>query len=165
MAEGWLIETPEAIKQKAAQLQAHLAHLRWLRPIPDHFLHVWFGGPVTLGGRPSEWRGTGAFDITYEGINCFHSAVVVEAHAQRFHELIEGTDLDPATFLPHMTIAVTTQEHDPGELRDVLVPLHETRLGTDRATEAKRVRFPAGRTTLFQPWDVLETVLLGERAL
>jgi beta-phosphoglucomutase-like phosphatase (HAD superfamily) len=112
----------------------------------------------TLGEQPSQWRGTGAFEVSYERINCFHSAVVVEAHAPRLHELIEGSDLDADTFLPHLTIATTTEAHAPADLQELLVTLRERQLGTGTASEAKRVRFPAARTTLLQPWEVVETI-------
>jgi hypothetical protein len=55
---------------------------------------------------------------------------------------------------------VTREKHDPDDLRRVVLPLREVELGTATVTELKRVRFPAARTTLLQPWAVVETVTL-----
>jgi hypothetical protein len=74
--------------------------------------------------------------------------------------MIEGTGLDPETFLPHLTIAITREEHEAAELRDVLVPLRETKVATETAVEVRRVRVPAARSTFLQAWDVLEVVAL-----
>jgi 2'-5' RNA ligase len=74
--------------------------------------------------------------------------------------MIEGTGLDPETFLPHLTIAITRERHDAAELRDVLIPLRNAHVATETATEVKRVRVPASRTTFLQPWEVLEVVAL-----
>ena len=152
------MEPSQEVKSAAARIQDHLAEFSWLTPVPEHFLHVWLGGPNTIGDRASSWAGAGPFEIECRRINCFHSAVVVEAHADRLHAMIEGTDIDPRTFLPHMTIAVTNEEHDPADLRRALVSLREDRLGATTASEAQRIRFPASRVTLLRPWEVLETV-------
>jgi len=160
VAEGWLIEPPSGIKQAARQLQEAFTGIEWVAAIPDHFLHVWLGGPISLGGHPATLAGSGAFELTYYRLNCFHSALVVEADAPELPRLVEGTAIDAATFLPHMTIGVTREEHDPDDLRQVVLPLREVELGTATVTELKRVRFPAARTTLLQPWAVVETVTL-----
>ena len=62
-----------------------------------------------------------------------------------------------------MTVAVTRVEHSAGELRDMLTALRENDVGAQTVGEAKLVRFPAAQSTLFQPWEVVETVRLGER--
>lgn len=144
----------------AARIQEHLRRFDWLVPIPDHFLHVWLGDARVLGERTMAWAGSGAAEIEYRNVNCFHSAVVVEAHGPRLARLIAGTGLDQDTFLPHLTIAITRQEHDAAELREVLLTLREANLATETATEVKRVRVPAARTTFLQPWDVAEIVAL-----
>jgi hypothetical protein len=155
-----LIEPSPAVKAGALRIQEHLRHLAWLAPIPDHFLHVWFGEARVLGERTKSWAGGGSPEIEYRNVNCLHSAVVVEAHAPGLARMIEGTGLDADTFLPHLTIAVTREEHDPEELRELLIPLRETNIATEAAAEVKRVRVPAARTTFLQPWEVLEVVAL-----
>jgi len=160
VAEGWVVVPPLEIKQAARELQRALAALEWLALVPEHFLHVWLGGASLTGGRPRELRHSGAFDAVYRRVNCFHSAVVVEVEAPRLRNLIAGTQVDPSTFLPHMTIGVTREEHDPVELRTALLPLRNVELGVGGVTELTRIRFPAAQTTLLQRWAVVGTIPL-----
>lgn len=125
---------------------------------PEHFLHVWLGGASSAGGGPHELRHSGAFDAMYQRVNCFHSAVVVEVEVLQLRELIAGTQVDASTFLPHITIGVTREEHDPRELRTALLPLRNAKLGVCKVTELTRIRFPAAQRTLMQPWTVIELV-------
>jgi hypothetical protein len=161
VAEGWLLEAPPEIKRQGLGLQSALAHLDWLTPVPDHFLHVWLAGPVTIANAPDRWRDAAPFEVEFRRVNCFHSAVVVEAHSDGFAPLVEGSSLDQPTFLPHLTIAVTREAHDPSPLREVLVPRREIDLGRSVVAAAKFVRFPAAQTTLFEPWDIVRTVPFG----
>jgi hypothetical protein len=62
-----------------------------------------------------------------------------------------------------MTIAVTRMEHSADELRDELTQLRGTDVGVQTIGETKLVRFPAAQSTLFQPWEVVEKVRLGQR--
>jgi hypothetical protein len=162
VAEGWVFVPPSEIKQAAQELQGAFASLEWLAPVPEHFLHVWLGGATSAGGWPHELRNTVAFDALYQRVNCFHSAVVVEVEAPQLRELIAGTQVDASTFLPHMTIGVTREEHDPRELRTALLPLRNAELGGGQVTELTRIRFPAAQTTLLQPWTVIELVPLSQ---
>lgn len=102
-------------------------------------------------------------EIGFTRPNCFHSAVVVEVTGP-IRQLVAATKNDLPEFLPHMTIAVTRVEHDSAELRAVLMRLRETELGSQTVVETKLVRFQAAPSTLFQPWEVVESVQLGERA-
>ena len=129
-------------------MQRAFAHLSWIQPIPRHFLHVWLVGLpiVDLAARLP-------LELDYRCVNCFHSAVVVQVRAPvlvRLHP-------EP-TFLPHMTIGVTTQPHLPEPLRTAIRPLRDVGFGRQRASEAKRISFPAGRTTVLQPWTVVDVV-------
>jgi 2'-5' RNA ligase len=160
VADVWLIEPSPNIKKAAARLQRHLDRFPWLAPVPEHFLHVSLGEAAVLEQALNRWAGSGSFEIRYERVNCFHSAVVVEAHSPRLHDLVEGTTLDPRTFLPHLTIAVTREEHEPDDLRSVLIPLRDLELGRATATEATRARVPAARSTVLCPWEVVEKVRL-----
>ena len=63
-----------------------------------------------------------------------------------------------------MTVAVTRVEHPADELRDTLTELREVEIGVQIVGETKLVRFPAAQSTLFQPWEVVRTVRLGESA-
>jgi hypothetical protein len=160
VAEGWVVEPPREIKRAAMNLQGVFAGLNWLAPVPEHFLHVWVGGARELATKPEELRKSGSFEAVYRRVNCFHSAVVVEVEAPPLRSFVAGTEVDTATFLPHMTIGVTREEHDPEDLRRVLLPVRNIELGVSGVTELTRIRFPAGQTTLLRPWSVMETVLL-----
>ena len=162
VAQGWLVEAPTNVKGPAVELQRALAHLEWLAPVPEHFLHVWLGGPVTIGDAADRWHEVLPFEVEFRRVNCFHSAVVVEASTDGFDRLVHGSSVDPSTFLPHMTIAVTCEEHDPEPLRDVLVSRRETSLGRAVVDAVRLVSFPAARTTLFTPWQAIQTIRLGE---
>jgi hypothetical protein len=161
--EGWIVEPSPEVKAVATSLQVSLARFDWLDLVPEHFLHVWLGVPELLGKAPERWPEVAPFDVRYPRTNCFHSAVVVEVtHAVR--RLVAGTKNDLPEFLPHMTIAVTRREHSADELRDELTRLHETEVGAQTVGETKLVRFPAAQSTLFEPWEVVETVRLGQRS-
>jgi hypothetical protein len=163
MFEGWIVEPPPDVKAAVASMQDRLRNFEWLQPVPEHFLHVWIGVPERLGKAPQRWPGISRFEITYGGPNCFHTAVVLEVTAP-IRQLVAGTENDVPTFLPHLTVAVTRVEHEPRELRDVLSTLRGSVREGQTVSEAKLVRFPSAKSTLFQPWQVLETVGLGERA-
>jgi hypothetical protein len=162
VAEGWVIVPPSEIKQAALEVQGAFASLEWLAPVPEHFLHVWLGFATSAGGWPHELRHSGAFDAVYRRVNCFHSAVVIEVEAPQLRELIAGTQVEASTFLPHMTIGVTREEHDPRELRTALLPLRNAELGGGKVAELTRIRFPAAQTTLLQPWTDIEFVPLSQ---
>ena len=123
-------------------------------------MHVWLGGARELGTKPEELRDSGSFEAVYRRVNCFHSAVVIEVEAPPLRRLVAGTEVDTATFLPHMTIGVTKEEHDPEDLRRALLRVRNIELGVSQVTELKRIRFPAGQTTLLRPWRIMETVPL-----
>lgn len=157
--EGWLVEPPAHVKLAVGRVQAELAHLGWLRPVPDHFLHVWIGLRDRIGDAWQGWPALEPLSVSYARLNCFHSAVVVEVEG-RIGELVAGTPNDLPTFLPHLTVAVAREPHPPDELRDALRPLRDSRLGEQVVREVVRVRFPASRTTLFRPWRAEQLVPL-----
>jgi len=47
--EGWLVAPSQEVRAAAGRMQARLAHLDWLAPVPDHFLHLWLGERDALG--------------------------------------------------------------------------------------------------------------------
>ncbi len=163
MLEGWIVEPSSEVKAVATNLQLSLARFDWIDLVPEHFLHVWLGMPELLGKAPERWPELAPFEVRYPRANCFHSAVVVEV-TQPIRRLVAGTKNDLPEYLPHMTIAVTRMEHSADELHDELTRLREIDLGAQTVGETRLVRFPAAQSTLFQPWEVVETVRLGERA-
>jgi hypothetical protein len=160
--EGWIVEPSPEVKAIVTGLQVSLGRFDWIELVPEHFLHVWLGLPELLGEAPERWPEVAPFEVRYPRANCFHSAVVVEV-TPPIRRLVAGTKNDLPEFLPHMTIAVTRMEHSADELRDELTRLRETDLGVQTVGETKLVRFPAAQSTLFQPWEVVETVRLGQR--
>ena len=147
--EAWVIEPSPAVKAAAADLQRPLAAFDWLRVLPEHFLHV----ALLVPG--AELRGRGPFELEYRVVTCFHDAVVVQVEAPS----LQAIDPRP-TFLPHMTLAITTREAPPAELRDVVVGMRAATLGRDEATEAIRIGFPFSRDRLLEPWTVRERIQL-----
>ena len=142
--EAWVIEPPAEVRAAAAELQGPLAQFDWLKPVPGHFLHV------ALPEAPSK---AAAPELEYRRVTCFHDAVVVEVDAPTLKR-----QFPDKTFLPHLTLAVTTRPADPHELRDILRPLREAYLGEQKVTEALHVSFAFSRERLFQPWSVRERV-------
>jgi len=133
--ELWVVEPPAAVKAAVARVQDAFAHLEWIAPVPAHFLHIGLGVERPATGRPIE--------IDYRRVNCFHEAVVVEAHA-------------PLPGLPHLSVGYVREPRDADELRRALVPLRDESFGRATATEALHVRVPAARATVTQSWTVLE---------
>lgn len=153
VAEGWLIVPPAEVKRAALRVQVALEDVRGLRIVPHHFLHVWLrdgqGADIEklLEGPP--------FEVALPRLNCFHTAIVAEAVSPRLREVDA-----PEQFLPHQTLAVVELPIEPDAVRDVLVRLRETSLGSFVVEELVRVRFPAGRTTVLEPWTIVERVRL-----
>jgi 2'-5' RNA ligase len=142
--EAWVIEPPAEVKQAAVELQLSLERFDWLELVPSHFLHV------TLPKAPSEPVRP---RLEYRHVTCFHDAVAVEVDAPALKHLFPRK-----TFLPHLTLAITTGPADPDELREVLRPLREAYVGEQEVTEALHVSFPFSRERLFEPWTVRERV-------
>ena len=149
VASAWVIEPPLAVKEAVLRLQSSFAHLDWIVPVPEHFLHV------ALGPSPWELGLTFPVEIEYRRVGAFHAVVIVEAHCPPLRELVEDE-----SFLPHLTIGVTRSPGPAAPLREALAPLRDTVLGRQRVEEVKLCQFPAARTTLLQPWAVEEVVRL-----
>src|ERR671919_2528087 len=75
---GWLVEPATEVKASALALQERLAHIGWLDPTPEHFLHTWIGLHSRVGEASRRWADIPRFQATYERVNCFHTAVVLE---------------------------------------------------------------------------------------
>ena len=147
--EGWLVVPPPEVKREVLRLQAELEDVPGLEPIPHHFLHVWLGGRQGLDIE--QLTEAGPFELAYPHVGCFHTAVFVEAHSERFEE-VEA----PEDYLPHLTIAVMRDAPDVGPVRDAVVPLRDADVGTVVVDEIVYARFPLSKTTVLQPWTVVE---------
>ena len=151
--EGWLAVPPPEVKREALRVQGDLEGVRGLRIVPHHFLHVWLRGGH--GVDIDELVERGAFDVSLDRLTCFHDAVVAEVQS----DVLDAVDA-PDTFLPHVSLAYIELPLHAEDVRGVLVPLREHGLGSWRVDELLRVRVPAGRTTVVEPWTVLERLPL-----
>jgi 2'-5' RNA ligase len=143
-SEAWVIEPPADVKAAAAELQRPLARFDWLEVVPSDFLHVTLPGAPGLVSAP---------ELEYRRVTCFHDAVAIEVDAPALKGLYPRK-----TFLPHLTLAITTRPAEPDELREVLRPLREAYVGEQKVTEALHVSFAFSRERLFEPWTVRERV-------
>jgi hypothetical protein len=153
VASGWLVEPSEEIRRAALGIQEQLARVDWLDPTPEHFLHTWIALATPIGDAWRAWSDVPRFHATYERVNCFHTAVVLEVGGP-FRALVAGTPYDVPTFLPHLTVAVVREPAPADELRELLVPLRDSTFGAHVVEHLTLVRFPAARTTVYQPWTV-----------
>ena len=153
VAEGWLVVPPPEVKREILRVQGALEDVRGLRIVPHHFLHLWLRGED--GADVDALAEHGPFDVALERIGCFHTAVVAEARA----DALDAVDA-PDTFLPHVSLAYVELPIGPDDLRPVLLPLRERSLGSWTVDEVLRVRLPAGRTTILEPWTVVERLRL-----
>ncbi len=149
-AEEWLIVPPPEVKRRALLLQGELEDVPGLVLSPHHYLHVSLPG-LDLDGLFA----LGPFELEFRRVNVFHDGVVVEAVS----DLLGGVSAPP-TFLPHMTVAVVQGAPEVEPVRSAVLPLRETVLGTASVAELVKVRVPAGRTTMLQPWTVVDRVPL-----
>jgi 2'-5' RNA ligase len=153
----WLVVPPPEVKARAAEAQRAFAHLDWLAPLPGHFLHLTLGRGD--GAAPAEWEAVEPFRIEYGGVGCFHEAVIGEVRGEGLHRLasaLQPGDLE--FFLAHLSIAYVHEPRLPGELREMLRPLRDARLGEQLVDEVLLVRVPFSRTTLLEPWTVLRRI-------
>jgi hypothetical protein len=146
--EVWLIVPPPDVKRAALRIQGVLEDVRGLRIVPHHFLHVSLQGTNAV---PVEQLLDGqAFELRLPRLNCFQTAIVAEIESERFASVDA-----PATFLPHLSLAYVELPIDAADVREVLVPLRDHTLGAFAVDELVRVRVPAGRTTVLEPWAVV----------
>jgi len=129
-------------------VQESLAELDWIAPVPEDFLHV---------SAHASWAQAAPFPIVYRRVNCFHDAVIVEAHA-------EGVS-SPPPFLPHLSIGYFRRSERPHQLRESLMPFRHVELGTGVVEEILLSDVPIGKTTILQPWTVVERIRLGQGAV
>ena len=153
LAECWLIVPPPEIKQEAMLLQAELEGIPGIVAVPEHFFHVWLRGEH--GPDLEQLLELGPFSLSLARLNCFHTAVIAEVDSPGLERLDA-----PDTFLPHLSLAYVGRPIEAQPVREALAPFRELSLGTFIVDELVRVRLPAGRTTVLQPWTVVERASL-----
>jgi hypothetical protein len=145
----WLAVPPPVVKREALRIQGELDEIAGLRIVPHHFLHL---------SLPEEHVDAlaehGPFIVECTRLNCFPAAVVAEADSPAL------TDDAPTTFLPHVSLAYVELPIHPQPVGDALVPLRDAALGSFEVDELLRVRVPAAKSTVLQPWTVLERLPL-----
>jgi hypothetical protein len=152
VAEAWLVVPPAEIKREAGRLQAKLEGIPGLVIVPHHFLHISLGDN---GPDLDQLRDLNPFELSIAKPNCFHTAVVAEVASDE----LDGVDA-PGTFLPHLSLAYVERPIAADPVRRTLIPQRDASLGTFVVDELVRVRVPAGRTTVLQPWTVVERASL-----
>jgi 2'-5' RNA ligase len=155
----WVVVPPPEVKAAAAEVQREFAHLDWLAPVPEHFLHVTIGRAD--GAPPNAWDDIEPFQIDYEHVNCFHEAVIGEVHGDGPRQLATALRPGLETFLPHLTLAYVREPAPPEELRAALLPVRDRSLGGQLVEEVALVEVPFAQTTLLQPWTVATRVRVG----
>ena len=155
----WVVVPPPEVKAAAAEVQRAFAHLDWLAPVPEHFLHVTIGRAD--GAPPDAWGEIEPFWVDYGRVNCFHEAVIGEVHGDGPRQLATALQPELETFLPHLSLAYVREPAPPEELRAALVPVRDRSLGEQLVDEVALVEVPFARTTLLQPWTVAARVRLG----
>jgi 2'-5' RNA ligase len=144
--DAWLIVPPADVKRAALRVQGELEEVRGLRIVPHDFLHV---------ALPHGAEFDGPFEVSVAGVNCFHCAAVAEVASPALDRLDA-----PETFLPHLSLAYVEAPIDPAPVRDVLAPIRATELGSFVVEEIVRVRVPAAKATILDPWTVVERMRL-----
>jgi hypothetical protein len=146
----WLVVPPPAVKREALRVQGALEEIGGLRIVPHHFLHL-----ALPDEQVEALAEHGPFTVRCERMNCFPAAVVAEVESEALDELDA-----PATFLPHVSLAYVELPIRPDPVRDALVPLRRTGLGAFEVDELVRARVPAAKSTVVQPWTVVERASL-----
>jgi hypothetical protein len=95
------------------------------------------------------------FEVSVARVNCFPAAVVAEVES----ETLDALDA-PETFLPHLSLAYVERPVEPGPVRAIVEPLRDTAFGPFLVDEVVRVRVPAAKATIFEPWTVVERLSL-----
>ena len=165
LVRGWLIEPPGGAATASRELRKVAASFEWIAAPPDHFLHVWVGPARDVDAESARrsWSRVEPFAIDYRRANCFHEAVIVEAHAGGVRRLVELglPHVDRTVLLPHMSVGYTRRSERPAELRAALAPFRDAEFGRGLVREVLLCDVPVSRSTILQPWTVLDRVTLG----
>jgi hypothetical protein len=144
--DAWLIVPPPELKRAVLRVQGALEDMRGLAIVPHHFLHV---------SLPHAHELEKPFAVSVARANCFPAAVVAEVESQT----LDALDA-PETFLPHLSLAYAERPVEPGPVRAIVEPLRDTAFGSFVVDEVVRVRVPAAKATILEPWTVVERLSL-----
>jgi hypothetical protein len=144
--DAWLIVPPPELKRAVLRVQGALEDVRGLAIVPHHFLHV---------SLPHAHELEKPFAVSVARANCFPAAVVAEVESQT----LDALDA-PETFLPHLSLAYAERPVEPGPVRAIVEPLRDTAFGSFVVDEVVRVRVPAAKATILEPWTVVERLSL-----
>lgn len=167
----WLIVPPDDVRRKVREIQAAFSELDWIAPLPEHFLHVsvWVdeADELDVDSASRAWADIAPFPIAYRQANCFHDAVIVEAHTQGVTALVGRAlpEADRSRLLPHVSIGYMRRSGRADPLRTALRPLRPLELGTGIADEVLLCDVPVAKSTFLRPWRVVGSVTLGGLAL
>jgi hypothetical protein len=160
----WLAPPAAAAAEEALAVQRLLAGVAGLRATPLHWLHVSLGHgqPDDLDAVRERVGGFGPFEADYGPISCFHEALVLEAHSERFADVAEAVDptRDLTTFLPHLSIAYVAGAPAATPIRERLAPLRDRPPVRDVVSEIRLCVIPVARDRLLTPWQVAGVVRL-----
>jgi 2'-5' RNA ligase len=182
----WYIRVPADDVPGIVDLQATLADIDGLAPIPAERLHVSVA-PATVTERPEPaleaelleqaeeaWAEQPSFDIGIGGVNVFPTAVVAEVRGDGPIDLLDHLlksgywrglpwrAPNRQIFLPHLTVAIATRHLPADPVRRVAEAHRGADYGTVHVAEVQLCRIPVSRSRLLQPWDVVGRVLLEE---
>jgi hypothetical protein len=141
-----VIVPPPELKRAVLRVQGTLEEGPGLRIVPHHFLHV---------SLPRAHELEEPFEVSVARVNCFPAAVVAEVGS----ETLDALDA-PETFLPHLSLAYVERPVEPGPVRKIVAPLRDTAFGSFVVDEVVRVRVPAAKATILEPWTVAERLSL-----
>jgi 2'-5' RNA ligase len=144
--DAWLIVPPPELKRAVLRVQGELEDVRELRIVPHHFLHV---------SLPHAHQLEEPFEVSVARVNCFPAAVVAEVES----EALDALDA-PETFLPHLSLAYVERPVEAGPVRGAVEPLRDNAFGSFPVDEVVRVRVPAAKATILEPWTVVERLSL-----
>jgi len=141
-----VIVPPPELKRAVLRVQGALEDAPGLRIVPHHFLHV---------SLPHAHELEEPFEVSVGRVNCFPVAVVAEVDSETLGALDASE-----TFLPHLSLAYVEQPVEPGPVRAIVEPLRDSAFGPFLVDEVVRVRVPAAKATILEPWTVAERLSL-----
>jgi len=125
---------------------------------------VWVGATdeLDVDSASRAWADVAPFSVAYRRANCFHDAVIVEAHTHGVEALVERVfpHADLSLLLPHLRIGYVRRSEGADRLRTALPPSREVELGTGIVDEVLLCDVPVAKSRFLQPWGVVGSVKL-----